>query len=361
MNIPKLISLVEKSYKAEVYAPYCIIGDRGIGKTETITQLAEKLKLPLVVLRLAQDEESDIMGRMETVNGKTVYATPPWLKDESFLLFLDEFNRQLRPEVLNAVTQLIEPGKDGIYRFHTHELPAKSYVICAGNPVNEHYDTAEVDSAWLDRVTVVDVDFSYEAFHSYIVKKKWDEKIIKFLETHSELAFQPPSTDEGKKTPSPRAWERVANLLERGVFNTPLETEEIEAIGGIVGTESAVIFAEFIKKSGKVIKLNADDFWDDFQKLENDLAKADAGNRNDKIVSCIELIVMKLKENEEMRNGSDKATLKAVRSFILSKKITDTFRLLLITKITEADELAPLYDSFCQIKEIKDEVDNILK
>lgn len=343
MNIPQVTDLIVSRYRDNILKPLFIIGERGIGKTDAAHAAGEVLKMPVPVLEVASQEESDLLGLMRSRNNKTVYDAPPWLPDRPVILFLDEVNRQLRPEVTNALKQLVKP-LNGQYSFHTHVLPKGSMVVLAGNPDNGHYEVTNLlgDAAWADRVTFINAKFDYSAFHNYIVKKKWNTLLIKFLEMHQKLSFQSPSTDMNKKTPTPRAWEQIDEYLKTGHINMPLNAIDILEVSGDIGYEAATIFADFVKKEGKVVTIDADDFWKNFTKLENDIVVAGKGNRNDKISNVLDIILLKMTENTDLQK--DKKTIEHVKRFILSKKIPDTFRLLMQKRINEEHTLSILFE-----------------
>jgi len=353
MNIEQVKHWIISRYKAGIKKPICMIGHRGIGKTYAVMQIGEILNMEVVHLRLATQEEGDLIGIPRFVDGKTVYGKPAWLREEPFILFLDEFNRQLRPEVLNACTQLIEQ-----YQIHTHKLPKGSLIILAGNPTDGNYETVEIDPAWQDRITEVEIEFSFKAFHKYITQNKWNPLLIKFLETHQDLAFQPPSTDKKKKTPSPRGWEIINEYLEKEILKIPFSHDAIEMIAGDIGDEAATIFAEFIKKEGKAVRINADDFFNNIEKFTRDVIKAVEGNRNDKIAQALEVVIMKIEEDPEKAEGKDKKTVENIKKFVKDSRIPESFRFLLMQKIVQKDpELNGLYMQLV----IDDELVNIVK
>lgn len=345
MRIPEITDLIVSRYQNDILKPLFVVGERGIGKTYGVIAAAKALSLPIVHLRVATQEEADLLGRMNSKNGRTVYDTPPWLLEEKFLLFLDEPNRQLRMEVLNALTQLIEPI-DGEYRFATHTLPKGSYVVLAGNPDNGHYEVVSFDPAWADRITCITAEFHYDSFHNYMTTELWDPRLIKFLEQHRDLAFQKPSTDKDKKTPSPRAWETINSYLKTGQISNPLTDLAIEEVAGDIGNEASIIFAEFIRKEGNVVAIDPDDLWNNFPKLEDDIVEAVKKNRNDKISQAIDTILLKVVEDPKLQKA-DKS-VKQIIKFALSKKIPDTFRLLLLKRIIEEHPLDPLYQQISQ-------------
>jgi len=370
MTIQEMSDLIVAHAKAKVTKPLFFLGHRGMGKTVGCRQAAKRLSMPIVELRPATIEEADFLGVMykedivkkefKATMKKTNYATPHWILDEPFILFLDETNRQLRIEILNSMTQMIEPTAQigGIYKFNSHQLPAGSLIVMAGNPNDGNYDVTELDPAWADRTTEIEVEFDFKTFYNYITKNKWNTLLIKFLETHPDLACQPPSKNKDEKTPSPRAWESINVRMNAKMIDVPAVTNiQAEVIQGDVGSIAATTFVEYVKKNGNAVAINPDDFWKDFTKFEKDVIRAEKDQRNDKITTCIEAVLLRMEKDEELQK--DKVTIKSIINFTLSKKIPDTFRLLLLKKIVEGGALATLYTGIATNKDIIVEIDKI--
>ncbi len=370
MTIQEMSDLIVTHAKAGVTKPLFFVGHRGMGKTVGCRQAAKTLNMPIVELRPATIEEADFLGVMykeevvhkefKTKVKKTAYATPNWILDEPFILFLDEINRQLRVEILNSMTQMIEPTApiNGIYKFCSHQLPKGSLIILAGNPNDGNYDVTELDPAWADRTTEITVEFEFKSFYDYIVKNKWNELLIKFLETHPNLACEPPSKKKDIKTPSPRSWESINVRMNASLIDIPLVTDiQAEIIAGDVGDLAATTFVEFLRKSGKSVAINPDDFWKDFNKFEKDVVEAEKKERNDKITTTINAVLLRIEKDEKLQTGT--TTITNVTKFVLSKKIKDTFRLLFLKKIVEGGDLAKLYEAISQNENIIDETNKI--
>ena len=370
MTIQEMCNLIVAQAKAHVTKPLFFVGHRGMGKTYGCRQAAQKLNMPIVELRPATIEEADFLGVMykeEVVSKefkntvkKTAYATPNWILDEPFILFLDEINRQLRVEILNSMTQMIEPTSPigGVYKFNSHQLPKGSIIVLAGNPNDGNYDVTELDPAWADRITSLEVEFDFKSFYQYITKNKWNPMLIKFLETHRNLACESPSKKKDVKTPSPRSWEAINVRLNAKLIDVPNVTNiQNEIIAGDVGDIAAVTLTEYLRKNGTDVAINPDDFWTDFAKFEKDMVKAEKGERNDKITTCLEAVLLRIEQDTKLQK--DKTTIDNVIKFTLSKKIQDTFRLLLLKKIVEGGALSDLYMAISQNEDIITEADQI--
>jgi len=157
-----------------------IVGDHGLGKSQTVIQHAEKHKRPCIDFRLSQVEASDLIGMPYIANGRSNNAKPWWFpmreEDELTLkqvightsavasgaygdegvLFLDELNRAPR-DVQQAVFELIHDR-----RLHGHKLPDGWRVVSAINGDSDIYTTTKMEPAMLSRFFVIEFKPTYE-------------------------------------------------------------------------------------------------------------------------------------------------------------------------------------------------------
>jgi len=113
-------------------------GVQGVGKTETVRQIADSNGGGFVHLHLATQEVGDLVGLLKHNNDGTVsHACPEWLPTpqaieagrfaSTGIVFLDELNRA-HPDVLQAIFSLVM-GKT----IHTHKLADGWKIVVAGN------------------------------------------------------------------------------------------------------------------------------------------------------------------------------------------------------------------------------------
>lgn len=133
--------------------PLAIHGMHGIGKTESVEQVAKELNYNFTTLHLSTQDVSDLIGipyqdkvvkdGVETI-GATRFATPDWLKDSlederPCIFFLDEMNRA-EPYVLQTMLPFVLEGK-----LHTHRIRPQDIVIAAMNPDSAEYNVESID------------------------------------------------------------------------------------------------------------------------------------------------------------------------------------------------------------------------
>lgn len=137
VSIPKMIEML-KATAVEEKDAMMIWGPPGIGKSESIAQLAAEYKAPLIDIRLSQYDSVDLRGIPSPEDGTTVWNVPstlPFTSNKRFaqyssgviFLFLDELN-SATPATLAVCYQLINDRAVG-----EHKLMDNVVVIAAGN------------------------------------------------------------------------------------------------------------------------------------------------------------------------------------------------------------------------------------
>lgn len=121
----------------QVGLPIVLWGISGTGKTSRIRQLEQALRTRLWPLSLAELEPTDLIGFPFTEDsplGKVVrFAPPAWAREvvaaDGGIVFLDELNRVVSVQVLNAAQRIIHERRVGDLM-----LPAKTSFVAACNP-----------------------------------------------------------------------------------------------------------------------------------------------------------------------------------------------------------------------------------
>lgn len=256
-----------------------IWGGPGIGKTEIVAQIADKLDIELIVFHLSQIEPTDFRGlpiiletemtddqkknmsdEQKRLNDQTlkrsatalplVFPTTNGENGKGGILFLDEMN--LAPDlVLNAAMPLALSGK-----YDTYELPSKWIIISAGNRLEDVPDTdlAEIKGALANRFGHLNFVATVEAWSDWAKTKPYiDSQLIGFL-NYSKEWFHTLEGDEEQSSawPSPRSWSQASYeiwIKGRKSFNVSdsVIRRKYQKIVGVHATNAYLNYLKIIK------------------------------------------------------------------------------------------------------------------
>ena len=240
-------------YVLNIKKPILIRGRHGIGKSETIYQVAKSMDMPVVERRASQMTEGDLLGlpdnRDVVVNGikATTFNPPDWFVTactEPVVLFFDEIDRATM-EVRQGIFELTDSRK-----INGHYLHEDTVIMGAVNG-GEHgaqYQVGEFDPAELDRWTVFDLEPTVEDFLQWS-KGKIDDMVWDFINQNHKHLLHEDDYEPNKVYPTPRSWVRFNECVTSGGLLGGNGTEGIlfNLAQGFVGLEGAVAFTDFMK------------------------------------------------------------------------------------------------------------------
>jgi hypothetical protein len=125
----------------------------------------------------------------------------------------------------------------------------KSLVVVADNP-SDDYDSADFDAALEDRFITLEVEADVNSWLKYARNKGVLNVVIDYIaEYPDKLIFNP--EDTGEKGSSPRAWEKLSDILRNTPKNSGIVYQLIVSkVGKTVGSN----FFNFYKNYADVIK-----------------------------------------------------------------------------------------------------------
>lgn len=218
---------IEKQIKRMSPLSSCVlIGQPGVGKTEFIIDLANKLGLILVKVRCAESGDTgDFTGLLYEVNGVHYHTKPNWMEfDKPVLLFLDEINRA-KKDVINAIMQLCTEEQE----FNGNKLPSGSRVIAAMNSAKfASNDVDEVNRALFSRFARIHVDVSKSEFLLWGSLHGVHKDILDYIEDSPiEHLFNMGDVEdfEDEATVNPRSWTHFSRTYTNGCMNGDYDEE----------------------------------------------------------------------------------------------------------------------------------------
>ena len=195
-------------------ASWMLHGRPGIGKTEVVQQLARETGSRLHDLRLTTIDPADLRGLpfYDHEARRTVWYPPEDLPAPGTpaILFLDE---------LTAASPLLQPTVYGLLqerRIGGYVLPADTFVVAAGNGVEDGAIAFEMGTALSDRLIHLAVRAeAADWLAGYAVPRGLHPAVAAFVRTRPDLLD---TTEEALRRGetiacTPRAWARVSAIL----------------------------------------------------------------------------------------------------------------------------------------------------
>ena len=233
--------------------PVFLWGPPGIGKSEVVAEVAEELKGPVIDLRMAQMEPTDIRGIPyfnKDIN-KMDWAEPVDLPSKEFaaqhpivVLFLDEMN-SAPPAVQAAGYQLILNRRVGKYH-----LPDNVVIVAAGNRDSDKGVTYRMPMPLANRFLHLEMRADFTSWQNWAVNKGIHKDVVGYLSFAKQDLYDFDAKSSSRAFATPRTWCFVSDLL-----NDEDDTDSdtlFNLISGAVGEGLAVKFAAHRKVAGRM-------------------------------------------------------------------------------------------------------------
>lgn len=239
---------------------YNIEGEAGLGKTQTIEQIAQELGYQFIKVNLAQTEEcGDILGMPLTefkvvkdnsavwVNKNTLnkaleagykqttetrmgYAAPAWVpkNNQPTILVFDDYNRAT-PMIMQAVMEIISRNE-----YISWKLPDFTYLFLTSNPENGDYNVTVTDAAQRSRYITLKADFDVNTWAIWAEENEIPGNLINFALYFKEI-FDKPSINARNYTMFAQSLGDI-NIEKEGLFiNTIAEgTFSVDGTGSYI-------------------------------------------------------------------------------------------------------------------------------
>jgi len=238
----ELRPLVRSTLRAGVSV--LVRGHPGVGKSALAADLAAELGLPLIDIRLAQSDPSELAGVYMPDPEQRVLRlmAPAWVRqacDQPALVFLDEINAAVTRLHQAAAYQIVLERRVGPFRFHPD-----TRVIAAGNLAEDRALVTRLSSALSNRFAHFTMRVDVADWLAWGHAEGIDPSILTFVQRKGvEYLYAP---DEGA-FPSPRSWAMASLLLQHS------EPEhQRRAVAGCVGAAAAEQFFAWMRLRTRV-------------------------------------------------------------------------------------------------------------
>ena len=281
VSLEKVKKYIKEMYLKGNRRSIILLGQPGIGKSETVRQLAQDLaqelnkefieivdndeaikvlKEPekyfvLIDIRLTQIEPVDLTGIPKDLDGEVTYKPFLWMKvlsKTAGILFLDEITNVQRPDMIAAMYQILLERKTNAIKFNDNVL-----VIAAGNTPEMSSIANALPAPLLNRVRVFYIRApSIDEWKEYMnaqYGESWDKRVYSFLKRRPELFIKISENETLEPYPTPRSWTMLAEVSK--YFNCEdLKDIAIATVGVQAGSEFAIFASMKVPSIEELIK-----------------------------------------------------------------------------------------------------------
>ena len=222
ITVETFTKIVEMQFKEKNFRPIFGLGKGGIGKTESIMDLAKnKLHIGYVDIRLLLYSETDLKGipYPSADNIRTIWLQndilPTAERDGSVgILVFDEITSCAR-SVRTAAYQLLNERRLGEY-----VLPEGWMVVCLGNGEEDGGDYQGMEGNFANRCSVFNVVPDVEAWKLWAYNHNINPLVTGYVSWKpADLHSYDPENETELLFASPRSWTAVSNIINTNDFN----------------------------------------------------------------------------------------------------------------------------------------------
>lgn len=258
ITVDTFTKIVEMQFKEGNFRPIFGLGKGGIGKTESIMELAkEKLKIGYIDIRLLLYSETDLKGiPYPSVDHKRTI----WLQNdilptaerdgEKGILVFDEITSCSR-SVRTAAYQLLNERRLGEY-----VLPEGWMIVCLGNGEEDGGDYQGMEGNFVNRCSVFNVVPDVEAWKMWAHNHNVNPLVTGYVSWKpADLHSYNPDSETEIAFASPRSWTAVSNILNVNEFSVD-DNVMCSRIQSNLGTRVGQQFIAFCKFKDKTVDPN---------------------------------------------------------------------------------------------------------
>ncbi|MGH8670534.1 MAG: AAA family ATPase [Burkholderiales bacterium] len=250
MRPSHILAILEGEYSAAElgqHTPVMLWGPPGVGKSQIIAQIAQRHDVPLIDVRLAQMEPTDLRGIPFRKGDWVEWAVPAMLPDAQRhgakgILFLDEIT-SAPPTVSACAYQLILDRRLGEYT-----IPNGWVIFAAGNRQGDRGVTYVMPAPLANRFTHYEVEANLDDWVAWANSCDIDERLIAFLRFRPELLFDFDPAHNPVAFPSPRSWEYTHRALQKFMHRPDLLLDSLQACVGPAGGVELKAFIDNMDK-----------------------------------------------------------------------------------------------------------------
>ena len=253
-TIEQFTEIIKQQFQEQNYRPIFGLGKGGIGKTESIADLAKELGIGYIDIRLLLYSEVDLKGipYPDSSNTHTIWLQnsilPIASRDgDKGILVLDEITSPSK-SVRTAAYQLLNERKLGEYI-----LPDNWLIVCLGNGEEDGGDFQGMEGNFANRCSVFNVVPNLDAWKSWAYRSGVNYLVTAYVSWRpSDLHTYNPDNEEMLYA-SPRSWNAVSDILNKHPSDKDDTLTQMRVLANL-GTRVGNQFISFCKLKDKAIE-----------------------------------------------------------------------------------------------------------
>jgi hypothetical protein len=243
------VSAIKTAIK--VKRPIMLHGAPGIGKSDIMHQIGADSNRPVIDIRLALYDPSDLKGfPYFDPNTKTMkWAQSSELPTGEFsnaIIFLDELV-SAAPSVQAAAYQLVLNRKIGEYN-----LPEGVDIVAAGNRASDRGVVYKMPAPLANRFVHLELKVDVDEWIEWAANKGLHKDVVGYISHAKQDLFTFDPKSSGHAFATPRTWEFVSQIL--AMEDEIGEETALDLISGTIGDGLAIKHSAFRKHAAKLPK-----------------------------------------------------------------------------------------------------------
>ncbi|HOC99945.1 MAG TPA: MoxR family ATPase [Myxococcota bacterium] len=215
-------------------------GHPGVGKSSLAKELAARMELPMVDIRLAQRDPAEISGVYYPDADRTCMSllAPDWVRqvcESPGFVFLDEINAAVTKLHQAAAYQIVLERRVGPFVFHPGTV-----VLAAGNLEEDNAIVSPMSSALANRFAHFTMRVDADSWMRWASRAGIDDAVTAYIGRGGEGVLYDRRRD-AMVFPSPRTWEMASRALAGA---RPVDRRRV--VAACVGIDAAERFSSFL-------------------------------------------------------------------------------------------------------------------
>lgn len=239
-------TIMANSEMCREISPIMLRGGPGVGKSTIIKDIADRLGIGFIDIRLSQMEPVDLRGLpvpnkdTNTVEWFVSADLPNEKRDGKYgILLFDELTSADRSLQVASYELILDRRLGQLYK-----IPDGWYIVACGNRVEDRAVATMMSSALANRLMHFDMEPNAEDWGNWGISHEIHPTVTGFIKFRPDCLFDMEGQNLEHGWPSPRSWARVSTMIN--LYGNDEETLR-PIVYGLIGNKVGIEFMQFYK------------------------------------------------------------------------------------------------------------------